>query len=325
MIIQPMKIIANPVFFDHDTGQHPENRRRIEAVPVEHYTDITYDGAEYLSLIHKRDHIQRVQEASRQAPVWLDQDTIVSAGSFQAAVDAVAASIMASESGDFALVRPPGHHAYADHGSGFCLFNNIAVAVEHLRQQNKRVLILDFDGHLGDGTSDLFYDTDQVLFWSLHQFPAFPGNGLTTEIGQGKGKGYTVNVPLPPGSADDIFLHAFKNYLPIIEQFDPDVLAISAGFDGHRYDPILQLKFTANAFYDVGKLISNQCPSIFAVLEGGYNTEVLPHCIFNFIAGINNEAIPYNEGHSSSSRTIWEQYDFDLHLGISNLSPYWKF
>jgi acetoin utilization deacetylase AcuC-like enzyme len=320
-----MNIIANPVFLDHETGQHPENRHRLEVIPIDHYTDIVLDGAEYLPLIHSQEYIDSIREASRKAPVWLDQDTMVSAGSYQAAIDAVAASIMASETGDFALVRPPGHHAYGDHASGFCLFNNIAVAVEKLRREDKRVLILDFDGHLGDGTSHLFYDTDRVLFWSLHQFPAFPGNGRNNEIGEGKGKGFTVNVPLPPGSANDIFLHAFDVYLPIIEQFCPDVIAVSAGFDSHRFDPLLQLNLTANAYYQVGKKISDQSPSIFAVLEGGYNTAVLPDCIHNFIAGINREALPFDEGHSSSSRTIWEQYDMDLHLGIAQLRSYWKF
>lgn len=320
-----MNIIANPVFLDHETGQHPENRHRLEVIDVDHYTEIVLDGAEYLPLIHSREYIDSIREASRKAPLWLDQDTMVSAGSYRAAIDAVAASIMASETGDFALVRPPGHHAYRDHASGFCLFNNVAVAVEKLRREDKRVLILDFDGHLGDGTSHLFYDTDQVLFWSLHQFPAFPGNGRNSEIGEGKGKGFTVNVPLPPGSANDIFLHAFDVYFPIIEQFSPDVIAVSAGFDSHRYDPLLQLNLTANAYYQVGKKISDQSPSLFAVLEGGYNTDVLPDCIFNFIAGINRKDLPFNEGHSSSSRTVWEQYDMDLHLGIAQLRSYWKF
>ena len=320
-----MNTIYNPVFLQHETGQHPENRHRLECLGISEYREINIDGEEFLSMMHTTAHIERVAMAAARGPSRLDQDTVVSKDSYRAAVDAVAASIMASQENGFALVRPPGHHAYTDHASGFCLFNNLAIAVENLRRENKRVFILDFDGHLGDGTSDFFYDTDEVLFWSLHQYPAFPGKGRSDEIGTGKGKGFTMNVPLPPGSGDDIFLHAFKNYFPVIEQFAPDAIAISAGFDGHRYDPLLQLNFSTNLFHQIGKMIHNQCPNTFAVLEGGYNTEVLPHCVGNFLAGINGEEILYNDGHTSSSRSTWEQYDFDLHLGISLLNPYWKF
>ncbi|MCL4115870.1 UNVERIFIED_CONTAM: hypothetical protein GTU68_035716 [Idotea baltica] len=232
---------------------------------------------------------------------------------------------MASESNDFALVRPPGHHAFADRHSGFCFFNNVSIAAERLRQDGKRVLILDFDGHLGDGTSDIFYESSDVLYWSLHQFPAFPGNGRNSEIGRGAGLGYNVNVPLPPESGDDIFMHAFKSYLPIIEQFQPDVIAVSAGFDAHRFDPLLQLNVTVSSFFEIGRLIREQCNHIFAVLEGGYNKDVLPRGVYSFMAGINGEQLPYPEKAMTSRRTIWEAYELDLHLGISNLVDFWKF
>jgi acetoin utilization deacetylase AcuC-like enzyme len=320
-----MKLISNPVFLEHDTGQHPENRRRLEVIDQVEMVPISLDGSTYLPFVHEQSMIDMVQDAARNAPCWLDGDTVVSSGSYQAAIDAVACTIIAAHQGDFALVRPPGHHSYPDHVSGFCLFNNLAIAVESLRREGKRIFILDFDGHLGDGTSYFFYNTDQVMFWSLHQFPAFPGMGRSSEIGDQHGKGFTVNVPLPPGSADDIFMHAFKNYFPLIGQFEPDVIAISAGFDAHRYDPLLQLNLTANAFYEIGKMLRNQCDRIFAVLEGGYNLEVLPWCIHNFVAGMNGLAMPYEERISTSNRSSWEQYEFDLHLGISYLSPYWKF
>jgi len=319
-----MNTIFNPVFLEHETGQHPENRHRLECLGLTEYREIDVNGEEFLTLVHDKAHIERVKEGS-QYGTRLDPDTYVSTGSYRAAVDAVGASIMASQEDGFALVRPPGHHAYKDHASGFCLFNNLAISVENLKQEKKRVFILDFDGHLGDGTSDFFYQSDEVLFWSLHQYPAFPGKGRSDEIGAGEGKGFTLNVPLPPGSGDDIFLHAFKNYFPVIQQFEPDVIAISAGFDGHRYDPLLQLNMTANVFYEIGQMIQNQCQNIFAVLEGGYNTEILPHCINNFLAGINKEEINFDEGQTTSSRSTWEQYDFDIHLGISKLNPYWKF
>lgn len=320
-----MKTIANPIFLEHDTGQHPENASRLEFLSLGEYSDIVVDGEGYLRLVHEQAYINHVREAANAGGDWLDGDTFISPGSYRAATAAVGATIMASNQNDFALVRPPGHHAYRDHGSGFCLFNNIAIAAENLRRNGKRVLVFDFDGHLGDGTSDFFYSTDDVLFWSLHQYPAFPGKGNSTEIGEGRGSGFTINVPLPPGAGDDIFLHAFRNYFPVIEQFQPDYIAISAGFDAHRYDPLLQLNLTAEIFFEIGKMINSQAENIFAVLEGGYNTNILPLCINNFLAGINNQELAYQETHSTSSRQCWEQYDFNLHLGISKLSPYWKF
>lgn len=320
-----MNIITNPIFLEHETGSHPENRRRLECLNLKDFTAIDVDGEEYLSLVHQQSHIEKVREAAAHGSAWLDQDTFVSGGSYDAAIAAVGATIMASASNGFALVRPPGHHAYADHASGFCLFNNLAVAAEYLRRKGKRVFILDFDGHLGDGTSHFFYSSDDVMFWSLHQFPAFPGKGRSDEIGAGKGKGFTVNVPLPPGSGDDIFMHAFKNYFPVIEQFEPDVIAVSAGFDSHQYDPLLQLNLSSNTFYEIGRMLAEQFENIFAVLEGGYNTSVLPHCIHNFLAGVNKKPLFFDEGHTVSFRTCWEQYDLDLHYGISCLNPYWKF
>ncbi|MBK8505947.1 MAG: histone deacetylase [Saprospiraceae bacterium] len=320
-----MKLISNSVFLEHDTGQHPENKRRLEVIDQVDMIPINLDGSEYLPLVHEQKLIDLVQDAARNAPCWLDGDTMVSSGTYQAAIDAVSCTLIAADLGDFALVRPPGHHSYRDHVSGFCLFNNLAIAVESLRREGKRIFILDFDGHLGDGTLYFFYDTDQVMFWSLHQFPAFPGMGRNSEIGGHRGKGFSVNVPLPPGSSDDIFLHAFKSYFPLIEQFSPDVIAVSAGFDAHRYDPLLQLNLTVDAYYEIGNMLRNQCDRIFAVLEGGYNLEMLPKCVHNFVAGINGIPKPYEEGISTSMRSTWEQYDIDLHLGISYLSPYWKF
>ncbi|MBK8969047.1 MAG: hypothetical protein IPM36_20710 [Lewinellaceae bacterium] len=138
------------------------------------------------------------------------------------ATAAVGATVLAMERGDFALVRPPGHHAYRAEAHGFCLFNNIAIAAQKAVDAGKRVLILDFDGHLGDGTMDIFYRSDQVLYWSLHQYPAYPGNGSPIEIGAGAGLGFTINCPLPAGSGDDIFRHAVEYMLPAAgEQFQP--------------------------------------------------------------------------------------------------------
>jgi acetoin utilization deacetylase AcuC-like enzyme len=318
-----MKLLYNKISLEHNTGMHPENRKRLEVFQGLGETALI-DGSPFLKYIHTKSYVEQVKRAYLLSS-HLDQDTVVSKGSFAAAIAAVGTTIMASNSGDFALVRPPGHHAYSDRSSGFCIFNNIGIATQKLVEEGKRVLLFDFDGHLGDGTSHLFYNTDQVLYWSIHQYPAFPGNGFVNEIGEGSGKGFNVNVPLPPGSGDDIFMNAVDTFLPVADQYKPDVVAISAGFDAHLYDLLLDLRVTAESFYHVGIKLQAHFDHLFATLEGGYNVEELPKCVFNFVAGINNETMPYNEQHTTSERKVWEEYELRLQEVIKNLQPFWNF
>ncbi len=321
-----MRILYHPAVLAHDTGvMHPESPRRIAAFGPLETVPLQPEVEEEIYRVHRRSYVEMVQRACALG-LPLDGDTQTSPSSYEAALAAVSLTLQAMEGGDFALVRPPGHHAYADQGRGFCLFNNIAIAAKKAADAGLRVLILDFDGHLGDGTMDIFYQNPQVLYWSLHQYPAYPGNGSPIEIGRDAGCGFTINCPLPAQSGDDIFQHAVEYMLPIAMQFQPDVVAVSAGFDAHRFDPLLQLRATRHFYYWIGRLLRQTFPQqrLFAVLEGGYNTDELPHNVYSFIAGVNGETSVAQETPTTSSRRVWEMYELYLHQAAAALSKYWK-
>lgn len=317
-----MHLIYNPVFLEHDTGMFPENKKRLSSLADLPEQEII-NGEKYLQLVHTPEYIEYIRQACQKGG-YLDEDTIVSPESFRAATYAVGATIMASQSGGFALSRPPGHHAHPDRSSGFCLFNNIAIAVQNLVNEGKKVLIFDFDGHFGDGTCDFFYNSNQVMFWSIHQFPGFPGGGDADEIGEGEGRGYTVNVPLPINSGDEIFMDAIETFLPIAIEFAPDVVALSAGFDSHQYDMLTDLRISANTYHKIGKIMSANFANVFASLEGGYNIRVFSDCLFNFIDGINNQELRYKEPETDSMIQVYYEYEGRKSLAIQLLRKYWK-
>ncbi|MFT5384457.1 MAG: acetoin utilization deacetylase AcuC-like enzyme [Saprospiraceae bacterium] len=317
-----MNFIYHQIFKEHNTGMHPENKKRLESLGNLKSTSLPFDES-VLGIIHEEAYIKMAKEYCASG-ISLDGYTPTSIKSYEAAVYAANATILASQSNDMALVRPPGHHAYPDHASGFCIFNNVAIASQRLANQKKKVLIFDFDGHLGDGTSNIFYDSNQVMYWSIHQYPAFPGYGNENEIGNKKGKGYTINVPLPSGSGDDIFMDALRHTLPIAKQFAPDVVAISAGFDAYQYDPLLDLRLTVDTFYEIGKILTENFNNVFATLEGGYNIEALPKCIYNFVNGINTHPKQFSEKHTETGIKIWSEYEISINNLLVQLDPYWE-
>ncbi len=317
-----MEILYNPAVLDHETVHHPESAIRLAPFVSLTTTQVT-SSESILELIHTKEYIDEVKAKSQRREL-LDPDTQTSPRSFHAALTAAALTIHASETDNFALVRPPGHHAYPDHGAGFCLFNNIAIATKQLVNSGKRVLILDIDGHLGDGTESFFYNSKKVLYWSLHQEHAYPEKGAIQEIGTGEGIGFTINVPLPAKAADDIYMQAFNRLLPIAIEFAPDIVGVSAGFDAHADDPTLQLKLSTNTYYQIGSLLSKNFPHMFAVLEGGYNTTNLEHCIYSFLDGVNKEPNRYEEPFSETPFLLLEQFQINLDTLVDTLKPYWK-
>ena len=316
-----MKIIYNKIFLEHDTGMHPESKKRLEVLGLK--SSKVESGEKYLSLVHDKYYIKQVKEACKVSD-FLDADTAISKKSYEAAVMAVGATVQASEEGGFALVRPPGHHAHPGRSSGFCIFNSLAISVKNLVRKKKRVLIFDFDGHLGDGTEKIFYDSDKVFYFSLHQFPAFPGHGWVDEIGEGKGEGYTLNVPLPEGTGDDLYLKAIDKFLWILKKFNPDVVAISAGFDGYKSDSLLELNLSVGIYYEIGKIIRNNFENSYATLEGGYNVDVLKDCVNNFLNGMNGEEIYKKDEATKSASSVKKEFNRRMKLVEKNINKYWK-
>lgn len=299
-------IFYSPAFLEHKAPVgHPENEQRlisiIKALEKVNYFDIPVieprDATEEeLELVHTKEYINLVKTTS-QSGGYLDPDTYTSPGSFKAALKAAGAVIQAAESISkreiskaFCLLRPPGHHALANQAMGFCLFNNVAIgAAWFVKNCQQKVAILDFDAHHGNGTQAIFYESDQVLYCSWHQWPHYPGTGTTEETGQGKGQGLTINMPLPAGSGDDIFIKSFDDLVkPQLEKFKPSLLIVSAGFDSHKDDPLSALQFTehgyATFFKRILKHLQRYPAGLIFVLEGGYNLKALTSSVLKSLA-----------------------------------------
>lgn len=299
-------IVYDPAFLEHEAPGHPERPERLAAVVAEldraglfgRFTSVDARPAtrEELARAHAPAHIDHVRAVTLSGSGYLDEDTFTSEGTWDAATRAAGGTtdlVMKVARGELhrglALPRPPGHHATRDQAMGFCVFNNVAVAARALQATGAagRIAIVDFDVHHGNGTQDIFADDPGVLFISTHQAPLYPGTGHLHETGTGAGLGTTINVPLPPGTGDDDLLAAHERVIaPAVRRFQPDILLVSAGFDGHWRDPLaahlLTLEGYGRLVRDLVGLGDEVCAGrVVLVLEGGYDLAVLAHGVAN--------------------------------------------
>ena len=331
-------LITHEAMLLHDTGVwHPERSERLGAVirgvragPVEVVAiDAPAIEAEALASVHLPEYVELVRTASMEHRVELDPDTPAGPGSWEAALRAAGSGPAAVErlragEGDvaFLAIRPPGHHALADRAMGFCLFNNIAITARLLANQGERVAIVDWDIHHGNGTQDTFLMDPDVLYVSLHQFPFYPGSGWVEEVGIGPGAGRTINVSVPVNTAGDFYVEVFARVVtPVLKQFAPDWILVSAGYDGHRADPISEAALVESDYAMMAGAVRAAAPPgrLILFLEGGYNLAAMERSVAATMVGIAGGAAPEG-GEVRSPEGAWRILD----LLVEAQRPYWK-
>lgn len=321
--MKPTGIVRDPVYLLHEMGgYHPESPERLRVIyemidesalklnlneiPVRQAT------VDELSTNHDRRYVEQIAATEGRGNTFLDPDTSACSHSWEAASKAVGgicnlldAVIEGRLRNGFALVRPPGHHAERHRAMGFCIFNNIALAARHAVNGHgmERVAIIDWDLHHGNGTQHSFYDDPRILFVSTHQYPHYPGTGKMNEVGQGQGEGFTVNVPLAYGAGDAEYVTVFHSLVaPLLEEYKPEIILVSAGFDTHRADPLGGMRVTEAGYEQMVQILLHLAKElcsgrIVLTLEGGYDLTALRDSVERILVCLStydpeNESVP---------------------------------
>jgi len=319
-------LIYHPDYLLHSQDRHPERKERLEHIMaaleekrlLDRVKRIAPEPAEVedIALIHDRDYIQSIEEACRMGRRFLDMDTyivpesyrvaLLSAGGALSGLRAVMEASGTNTNKVFAFNRPPGHHAERNRAMGFCLFNNIAVAAAAAKRDYglKRVAIVDWDVHHGNGTQHSFEDDSEVLFISTHQSPAYPGTGRVEETGRGRGEGFNINIPLPAGTGNREYKVAFESIIiPILDQYKPELLLISAGQDAYHRDPLAGMSLSEEGYYYMAEQLAQASGRwskgrILLCLEGGYHLQGQAAVIIQILNALGQWGLPLERGES---------------------------